>query len=90
MVIIEQEKKRLRIACTKCNKSATMDTNREWSDIDALMQVCPHCFGDLLVEIIRNYQRSEGNPDCFAKSGTFCDQYACKFLRICLNIKRRP
>ena len=89
MVIIEQQKDRLRIACTKCNQGYMMTTNMEWSDIDALMHLCPHCFGDLLVEIVRNHQRAEGNPDCFAKSESFCDQHLCKFRQVCLKMERR-
>lgn len=89
MVKIEQTKYRLRVRCSKCEKEKTVTCNFQWQDIDAISEMCPHCFGDALVAKIRQFQRSEGNPDCFAKSEDFCNQYLCKFRKICLEIERR-
>lgn len=47
--------------------------------------LCLDCLRLGLTEIYRNRQRLEGNPDCFAKSDTFCDQENCIYRNICLK-----
>lgn len=90
MVKIEQKNNELCVSCTKCGYKRTATANFNWQDIDALMRLCPECFGDELVATVRRYQRDEGNPDCFCKSDNFCDQRLCKFRQLCLKLDRRP
>ena len=89
MVKIEQGSQWLRMFCSKCGVAKSMSCNAPFSDIDAILEMCPNCFGDELVAKVRQYQLSEGNPDCFAKSEDFCDQHLCKFRQTCLGMERR-
>lgn len=89
MVRIEQRKHRVNAKCSKCGSAKTVSCNFELGDIDALMQLCPDCFGDVLTARIRQFQLAEGNPDCFAKSENYCDQRLCKFRQLCLQMERK-
>jgi uncharacterized protein CbrC (UPF0167 family) len=89
MVKISLKKSDIYVNCHKCNSARAISTTGVFNEIDAVMRLCPKCFGDVLVTKIRQYQRDEGNPDCFAKSDNYCDQRGCKFYGICLNMERR-
>lgn len=90
MVKIEQSENRVSFECTECEISKTFTTNWPLKEVDAILGLCPDCFGDVMVAKIRAIQRAEGNFDCFCKSEAFCDQYLCKFRTNCLKMERRP
>lgn len=39
-------------------------------------------------ELIRSFQRREGNPDCFGKANGYCDQLECSWRAWCLKIEQ--
>ena len=86
MVKIIMKENKIAINCSRCHTSKTMQSNFSLSDLDALCELCPSCFGDRLLSIIQDYQKAEGNFDCFGKSKGFCDQYNCKFRLICFKV----
>lgn len=85
MVKITFSEDTIKVSCSQCVNARSLSTSHFFGEIDAIMQLCPKCFGDLLVEKIRQFQRNEGNPDCFAKSNGYCVRRACKFYSLCTD-----
>jgi len=38
-----------------------------------------------ITALIRSLQRSEGNPDCFRRTGEYCDQIDCEWRPYCIT-----
>jgi len=38
-----------------------------------------------LTQLIRSIQRVEGNPDCFRRSGEWCENLGCSWREYCLE-----
>ncbi len=42
-------------------------------------------FGKTKKDLIHEIQRAEGNYDCYATAGDYCDRFDCCFRSICLK-----
>lgn len=42
-----------------------------------------------IITLIRSIQRAEGNPDCFLKGNSDCDQLNCAWRAYCLGKERK-
>jgi len=42
-----------------------------------------------IITLIRSIQRAEGNPDCFLKGNSECDQLNCAWRAYCLGKERK-
>lgn len=42
-----------------------------------------------IITLIRSIQRAEGNPDCFLKGNSECDQLNCAWRAYCLEKERK-
>jgi hypothetical protein len=40
------------------------------------------------VALIRMIQRIEGNPECFRRTGDYCDQKMCSFRGLCFPLDK--
>ncbi len=56
-------------------------------DIDGCYShgLCEKCLKEALTPLYRKRQRQEGNFDCFGTACGYCDQFGCKYRKICLG-----
>jgi hypothetical protein len=69
--------------CVKCHTTWSVDNG----DIDSAVSggLCSACLKDSLATLYRKKQLAEGNFDCFGKARTYCDQFQCKYMRLCIE-----
>jgi len=77
----------LRVKCVRCGKEWQKDSKISWGPEDISSSLCNACFRDIISPIIHKKQLREGNFDCFAKAGAYCDQFECKYREWCLRME---
>jgi len=73
----------MKYVCVNCKK--------EWREIAPEEEgfshgLCSSCLKKALIPIYRDRQKKEGNFDCFGTSLGYCDQGACKYRPVCLEL----
>ena len=72
--------------CIRCKQSWAIDDG----DLDPMPSgsLCEPCLKESLTPLYRKRQLGEGNFDCFAKAEYYCDQYKCKYRKLCVKEKQ--
>jgi len=79
---------KLNVKCIKCGKEWEKDSTIAWQAEQYSSSLCNSCFLEVAAPTIKKKQLKEGNFDCFATAGSYCDQLDCKYRRWCLYLEQ--
>ncbi len=78
---------KLHVKCIKCGKEWEKDSVIPWQPGHFSSSLCSTCFREVASATIHRRQLNEGNFDCFATAGAYCDQFGCKYRQWCLHME---